>query len=276
MKKMLSLILAFCLALCLCVPAFAEDLAKPERAILFEDRYAYIRFDETVASVSDAFRVEYVLGGQNTPAVLDETNIQIFTGDRLEVFLQFPDSVSTITLSDLVLRDGTHGEQEVQYTDCERIHSGILETAFYWGLKHDALYTQKEVLGSLDDCYAAVGSKWQLKLPALRKLNDPYLAPHVSLTAEGLETEKDGNGLVFLSVGNGTVSFCLFDVPFQTKNVEILEKQAVKQKMLLTVPAMSFGLALYAGHWLGPVGWLAGFPVAAVYTIVTYFRALFA
>ena len=42
------------------------------------------------------------------------------------------------------------------------------------------------------------------------------------------------------------------------------------------MPVESISVALYAGHWLGPLALVVAVPLAGAYSLFTFFRMLFA
>ena len=68
----------------------------------------------------------------------------------------------------------------------------------------------------------------------------------------------------------------MFGVPCMTVKTHVMEKSAIRQKMLLTVPIESVAVAIYSVHWLGPLALVVALPLAGAYTIFTFFYMLFA
>ena len=87
---------------------------------------------------------------------------------------------------------------------------------------------------------------------------------------------RDGDEYVFDAVGQGTVYLCLFGIPCSLgADVHVMEKPALKTRILLTAPFQYAALSVYGIRYLGPFTVLL-LPVSFAYTLVTYVRILFA
>lgn len=275
MKKITAFIL--CITL-ICAAAFPAAYADETTYIEYNCRISteniyYVRFNQNVSAVGDALHVEYIPAESGDASVLDAKAVTVYTGERVEIVLQFPESVSAFTIFDLVLKDETHAQQHVQREFVGEFY-GLSDT---WStMKRDVFYAVPLIGNDEGDCYVAVGSEWELNFGKNTTPRDPYLRKYVSLTAEGIDLKQEGEKYVFQSVGDGKVSLCIFGIPKYTKNVHVREKSEVKKKMLFTIPVESFSIVLYTVRWLGPFAFVIALPIAAAYTIVTYLRLLFA
>ena len=272
----------FCFLVCLIMIGssaflivYANDISYAEAKYrIYEKHVYYIRFDQNVVGTGERFRVEYTPKDQNTVSVLDQSCCSIFSGDRMEVIMQFPDHISEFTLFDLVLQDGTSVQQNMK-TDSGFSSAGDMSDV--WALKkHDAFYAYPLIGKDQEICFVTVGSEWEFRFKEYTSPRDPYLRKHITLEADGIELKKDGEKYVFQSLGDGEVSLCMFGVPCMTVKTHVMEKSAIRQKMLLTVPIESVAVAIYSVHWLGPLALVVALPLAGAYTIFTFFYMLFA
>ena len=274
MKRIIAFILCITMMTTAAFSAVCADETEyiEYKCRVWTENVYYVRFDQSVNVTGESFRVEYVPTGSDVSNLLDTKSITIYANERLEIVLRFPEAVTSFTIYDLILHDGTHVKQDVK-NDAVSEFEGLDDT---WStMERDILYFSPLVGKEKNDCYVAVGSEWALKYAKYTSPRDPYLRKHVSLTSEGIELEKEEEKYIFRSIGDGTVSLCIFGIPQKTVNVHVREKSEVKRKMLLTVPSQSFVGALYTVHWLGPLAFIIASPIAVVYTITTYFRLLF-
>lgn len=278
MKKALSLILVFCFAFCMCVPAFAEDASYTEavwRLHWHDPTIYYVRFKENVTVSLDALRVEYTAKEQDSPAVLDTQSIAVYTDEKVELVLTFPEFVPDFTVSGLALKDGASVQQTVKTEHVQEIDSADLDSTWLFK-KHDALYLPHLIQGNFGGCDVAVGSRWSLRFNALTYPRDPYLQARLTLEADGIEMRRDGDEYVFDAVGQGRVFLSLFGIRYSPGyKVNVMEKSALKTRILLTAPFQYAALPIYGLRYLGPFTVLL-LPFSFVYTLVTYVRILFA
>lgn len=278
MKKMISILLAVIFLTVIWLPAVhasETSYAEAQWVIWNMGNVYYVRFNQNVSAVGDALHVEYIPAKSGDASVLDANAIMIYTENRLELVLQFPERILSFTVSNLVLQDGTHVRQELQAGQFKEIATQDLDWIWFL-MKRDGLFSPKFLQGSLDDCDVSVGSRWRVRFIDSFFPRDDYLRAHTSLTAEGIELMQDGDEYVFSSTGQGTVSLCLFGYPRCTGSVRVMEKQELKWKMLVTTPIQYLAIPIIALRFLGPLALVFGIPLAAGMTIVTYSRLLFA
>lgn len=144
--------------------------------------------------------------------------------------------------------------------------------------KHETrrLVSAKILTGSINDCEVAVGSRWKLRFFSITNPRDPYLRSHFSLMAEGIELSKNEDRYTFESEGQGKVSLCLFDIPLSSAKVNVIDKRQIKLKMLYAAPLQYSAFSWIGIRYLGPLAPFIGIPFAVVYTLITYFRLIFA
>lgn len=278
MKKIISALTAaimMCLSSFIVVYAGEETHVESKWAIMWAQHIYYIRFDQTISGMGDMFHVTYTMKNRDAVFELEKENIEIYTDERLELVLRFPDFISNITVSDLILQDGEHVRQSMQTDTFQEIEHLDMDGTWFC-MKRDALFLPKIIQGELNDCDVAVGSRWKLRFTERTYPRDPYLRKRLSLSAEGIDMKKEGDEYVFASVGEGRVSLCLFGVPCSSGKVRVLEKQDLKHKMVFAAPVEYFAFALLSLRYLSPLGLVITFPVAVGYTLVTYFRMIFA
>ena len=283
MKKIIALFLVIIFLTSAWLPtAHAEEKSYVEaRWIIWETNIDknlycyYVRFDENVSLNADALHVEYTKYGSDAVLQLDADFITSYTEDRLELFLRFPNSVGSIVVTGLVLKDGASVEQRLNKKDFKEIDSLGMDWTWLF-MKRDALYSPKFFQGSLEDCDVAVGSRWKLRFIGLFFPRDAYLRAHTTLAAEGIELTQDGDEYQFNSVGEGKVSLCLFGIPRCTGNVRVMEKQTLKLRMIATTPIQYMAVPIIALRFLGPLALILGIPFVICGTLVTYSRMIFA
>lgn len=275
-KKGLSFLLSVCL-ICACIPftASAKAQVRIEKAVSF-DNSAYIRFSRHVVGVSEDFSVQidaYDEGGEPAPICLGTEDVQIFTSERVEVFLPLDVWINTVHIHGLVLSDGTTADYTIR-DDNEDFTQTFRSGAFAYAelrFEQDALTVYEDYA----EYYAAVGSKWKLDFSGDIILTDKYLPRHAELRAEGIGMEKQGNKYVFTSTGDGTVSIVIGGYICETYTVHIREKREIKQTMLRTAFENSILSGMAFVYWLGPMAFLA-LPLSPVFGIVKVVRMLLA
>ena len=225
MKKALSVLLALCLAFCLCVPAFAEDAptALVEEATEFyfwndDPPVLYVRFSEQITGVSDAFRAEFLpdpyLPDEPRPAIgRDDLSVVLpcdENGGRVELFLTIKEYDYDLRLSGLVDAQGGEIEFTVRQGDAKDYFfevgaesDGMSEIInLYTGeLPLKALFADTDFDYSALTTYCLVGDP--LWLPELSSA----LQSRVKLTCDGVKLlENDDGSYTFVS-GTGTVTY---------------------------------------------------------------------
>lgn len=275
MKKTLSIFLSVILLVSLLIPTTCAQInTKVERAVSFRDcNYFYVRMNDDVTTIKDNYHIEMRTNKSDEPVILDEDRIQVYSGKRLEFVLLVEEVFAELKICGLVLSDGTYADETLKLEDFEKTET---MRSIWNGIERDVLYVRKDVMAYDNDCYVAVGSKWTLHWTDDKVMSDPYLAAHASLKAEDIMIEKQDDSYVFAAVGEGEVSLCLFDIPFQTETVYVLEKQAMKLQMIIPVFKQNFMyvfLTVWAGGFLGL---LFSFPMAIVRSIRTLIQVFHA
>ena len=287
MKKAFSFLLSVCL-ICACLPFTASAAAQVriEKAVDFDD-CAYIRFGKNVVGVSEDFYIQidgYYSPDEPRSVRLDTDDLQVFTEDRLEVFLPVEDCLSVrydpVHVHGLVLSDGTTADYTIEPDEDSFFGSPFLSPEFSYAELHFEMQDALTVYADLDDqpnaFYTAVGSKWKPDFTGDRAMNDKYLRRHTELTAEGIELEKQGNKYVFTSVGDGTVSIVIGGYVCHTVHVCVREKQEIKRTMISVAFGNSFLWGMAFGFWLGPLALVTALPITIFGGVLKVVRMLLA
>ena len=236
MKKALSALLALCLAVCLCVPAFAAD--APTQNDLLEEAVeyyladsnssvVYIRFNEQVRGVSDSLAAELLPGLYLTellheepdlipePDVIPAEDISFIepceeNGSRLELFVKTGLSGLDLHVTGLLDAQGNALEctvtpEELTYhtlffvVDTDEMTSIIL--GFYAG-EHSikSILWDHEVMPLTE--YCLVGET--IHLP---KELSPALQNRARLVCDGVELQENDDGTYTAVSGTGTVTY---------------------------------------------------------------------
>lgn len=228
MKKALSALLALCLAFCLWIPAFAEDVPTGEAALVEEatefyfwnddPSVLYVRFSEQITGVSDAFKAEFLpdpyLPDELPPAISKDDLSFILpceeNGSRLELFLKADLDGYDLHLSGLVDAQGSEIEYTVREGDAKAYFfevdtDSVLDSLFiniYTGeLPLKALVADTDFDYSALTTYCLVGDS--LYLPEL----SPALKNRATLTCDGVELRENDDGAYTFVSGTGTVTY---------------------------------------------------------------------
>ena len=287
MKKVFSLLLTVCFVFA-CIPftASAKAQVRIEKAVDFDD-YAYIRFGKNVVGVSEDFYIRidgYYSPDEPRSVRLGTDDLQIFTEDRLEVFLPVDDCLSVrydpVHVHGLVLSDGTTADYTIEPDEDSIFGSPFLSPEFSYPELHfemqDALTVYVDFIDQPNAFYTAVGSKWKPDFTGDRAMTDKYLRRHIELTAEGIGLEKQGNKYVFTSVGDGTVSIVIGGHICHTVHVCVREKQEIKRTMIPVAFENSLLWGMAFGFWLGPLALVAALPITFFGGVLKVVRMLLA
>ena len=129
MKKLLSIILAFCLSVCLCVPAFAEDAPQTElfRLTGTDDGvdWLYLYLDKAICGVADDWQARFVIERElsdyapEAPQIdAEKLYVRLPNAEnegRLELFIPLADEANDVCCCDLTvtgLLDASGAETE--------------------------------------------------------------------------------------------------------------------------------------------------------------------
>ena len=232
MKKGISVLLALCLAFCLCVPAFAES--APEHSLIEEavDYYIvdgdsdvlYIRFSDKVSGVSESLTADFLpdpyLADETPdvvlePDVIEKDDISLIqpceeNGGRLELFLRAEVDGFDLHLAGLLDAQGNALEctvtpEELTYhtlffvVDTDEMTSILL--GFYAG-EHSikSILWDHEVMPLTE--YCLVGET--IHLP---KELSPALQNRAKLVCDGVELQENDDGTYTAVSGTGTVTY---------------------------------------------------------------------
>lgn len=227
MKKALSVLLAFCLAFCLCLSAFAADAATEnspvEEATEFffwndDPSVLYVRFNAQITGVSDAFNAEFLpspylpdelppaIGGDDLRVVLPCAE----NGGRVELFLTIKEYGYDLHLSGLI--DAQRGE--IEYTvrqsdsnsymftvDADSDGMSLLINLYTGDLPLKVLLAEEDFDLSALTSYCLVGDP--LWLPEL----SPALKSRAKLTCDGVKLSENDDGSYTFVSGTGTVTY---------------------------------------------------------------------
>lgn len=226
MKKALSVLLAFCLAFCLCVPAFSKDAPAADTLIeeavdyfILDDdsEVLYIRLGEKVRSVSEALTAEFLpdpyLPDELPPAVgEDDLNIILpceENGSRLELFLRAEVDGFDLHVAGLLDAQGNALECTVtqdQFTFQPlffRVDSDEMANVFLH------FYTGEQPILWEDDVtpmteYCLVGETVHLPEGL-----SPALQNRTRLVCDGVELRENDDGAYTAVSGSGTVTYAV-------------------------------------------------------------------
>ena len=228
MKNALSVLLALCLAVCLCTPTFAED-AQTGDADLVEEatKYyfwnddptvLYVRFGAQITGVSDAFKAEYLPDPyfpDELPPAIGKDDLSVVlpceeNGGRVELFLTIIEYGYDLHLSGLV--NAQSGE--IEYT----VRQGDAKDYFFEvGADNDGmslfinLYTGelplKALLSDAGFDFSSLTSYCLVGNPLWLPEISSALRNRTTLTCDGVELQENDDGTYTCISGTGTVTY---------------------------------------------------------------------
>lgn len=280
MKKALSVLLALCLAFCLCVPAFAVDDAPLVECALVNNQ-TYIRLSEAVTDTAADF---YVEGISDTPSIhvtVDPSQVQIVRRERLEVVLDFSmlqdetqhkaTSTYSLILHGLILADGSCTDITVLEGQFGHAFSGR-----YFDADPDNILYWKTTSPPYEH-YVAVGTVWTLHVDEDALYGDEYLNAHIERSIDGAEPQIEGDTYTFDTVGDCVITFrCCGDFCVSSTTVHVLSKPDMKRMLISTLPFEAFGYGMGVGYWLGPWWLPISLPLGVLHAVAKCIVILFA
>lgn len=262
MKKALSLLLTLCLAFCLCIPVFAEDV-KPEDAAFYhgldgdQSAYLYLRLDAAVRGISDALCATFVskAADKDDPACEFEPIQTVLpcaeNGDRLELWIACTTYFGTLTVRGLTDKNGGALERSVDLTEYG-MHSLKLS------VKNDESEIINTYLGepSSDMNWCLVGGEITLSLYV-----PDALRSRIQVIGDGVELqEKKDDVYTVLSSGTGTVTLRLADGVQYTKRLCVQTKKERRDLLLTQMKAHPEYVKDFWAHGILGVTTLVTFP----------------
>ena len=280
MKKLLSLLLAFGLALCVTVPAFAADapadhsLVKDAVAFFFETddpSLYYVRCSATVQDVSDAFSAAFLpdpdFPDDGAP-VIRKDDLHIIppceeNGGCLELYFASDASWNDLTLSGLLDAQGnaldcTIPAEQFQWTyfSVSAISDGI---GFFINL-YTGEFPLKALLWDVDfdlsqmTDYCLFGD--EIFLPELPEA----LQNRAKLTCDGVTLSQNEDGTYIAVSGRGTVTYEVTGFFRTTKKICV---QTEEERRVFTSREAAKHPLVTAVLWLSG----ATFPAAFLYPV---------
>lgn len=281
MKRIFSVLLALCLAFCLCIPAFAES-APTEDSLIEEavDYYIvdgdsdvlYIRLGETVSGVSEslsaAFLPDPYLADEAqdvilVPDVITKDDISFIqpceeNGGRLELFLKAEVDGFDLHLAGLLDAQGNALECTVAQDQFDfhplffRVDSDEMANVFLH------FYTGEQPILWGDDVtpmteYCLVGETVHLPEGL-----SPALQSRARLVCDGVELSENDDGTYAVVSGTGTVTYAVADrfnvtvklcVQTQEERRIFAAREAAKHPLVTSYLWMLYATVLPVLHW---------------------------
>lgn len=244
MKKSISLLLVFTVLFTVFSFAVSAESSHVDCALFFGNaglderrEMYYIRLDEEAKGISDSFAVDSVwkiYGGEELSIQVPDDWMHIEQGELLEIVLVYKKGQAMMneeaylklcTLKGVIFEDGK--EHDVEVTNNMFKQGGNLWDV-WTSMNRTGLFGERET----DEFYVSTGSKWSLNVSKAKHMTDQYLADHASFSAEGIVMTQEGNTYSFPEVGDGTVTLELAGCIRRTWNLHVMDKKAMKAKML--------------------------------------------